>query len=117
LRKRNLIADYDGATGCAWSRSACRKTRPGAIGTGSRADLSHTRHRVSYRQAQARLRLIIDVFGADHIAEHQQVIAAVKALGYDTAPIRAIIYQFVTLTRAGEKGQDVHAQGHLRHAR
>ena len=47
--------------------------------------------------------LIVDVFGADHIAEHQQVIAAVKALGYDTTPISAIIYQFVTLTRGGEK--------------
>ena len=47
--------------------------------------------------------LIVDVFGADHIAEHVGVIAAVKALGHDTAPIRAIIYQFVTLTRAGEK--------------
>ncbi|MBV8360383.1 MAG: arginine--tRNA ligase [Deltaproteobacteria bacterium] len=46
---------------------------------------------------------IIDVFGADHIAEHEGVIAAVKALGYDTKPIRAIIYQFVTLTRGGEK--------------
>jgi len=47
--------------------------------------------------------LIVDVFGADHIAEHQQVIAAVKALGYDVSPIRVIIYQFVTLTRGGEK--------------
>ena len=47
--------------------------------------------------------LIVDVFGADHIAEHQEVVAAVKALGYDTTPIHAIIYQFVTLTRAGEK--------------
>ncbi|HEY9159433.1 arginine--tRNA ligase [Candidatus Binatus sp.] len=47
--------------------------------------------------------LIVDVFGADHIAEHQQVIAAVKALGYDTTPVSAIIYQFVTLTRGGEK--------------
>lgn len=47
--------------------------------------------------------LIIDVFGADHIAEHVGVIAAVRALGYDTAAIRAIIYQFVTLTRGGEK--------------
>jgi arginyl-tRNA synthetase len=46
---------------------------------------------------------VIDVFGADHIAEHDGVIAAVKALGYDTRPIRAIIYQFVTLTRAGQK--------------
>ncbi|HEV2170627.1 MAG TPA: arginine--tRNA ligase, partial [Candidatus Binatus sp.] len=47
--------------------------------------------------------LIVDVFGADHIAEHQEVIAAVKALGYDVTPVSAIIYQFVTLTRAGEK--------------
>jgi arginyl-tRNA synthetase len=47
--------------------------------------------------------LIVDVFGADHIAEHQQVVAAVKALGYDITPIHAIIYQFVTLTRGGEK--------------
>jgi arginyl-tRNA synthetase len=46
---------------------------------------------------------MIDVFGADHIAEHEGVIAAVKALGYDTRPIRAIIYQFVTLTRGGAK--------------
>jgi arginyl-tRNA synthetase len=46
---------------------------------------------------------IVDVFGADHIAEHEGVIAAVKALGHNTRPIRAIIYQFVTLTRGGEK--------------
>jgi arginyl-tRNA synthetase len=47
--------------------------------------------------------LIVDVFGADHIAEHQEVLAAVKALGHDTTPIRSIIYQFVTLIRGGEK--------------
>ncbi len=47
--------------------------------------------------------LIVDVFGADHIAEHQQVLAAVKALGHDIAPIRPLIYQFVTLTRGGER--------------
>jgi arginyl-tRNA synthetase len=47
--------------------------------------------------------LIVDIFGSDHIGEHQQVVAAVKALGHDTAAIRAIIYQFVTLTRGGEK--------------
>ena len=30
--------------------------------------------------------LIVDVFGADHIAEHEEVIAAVKALGHDIRP-------------------------------
>jgi arginyl-tRNA synthetase len=47
--------------------------------------------------------LVVDIFGADHIAEHEGVIAAVKALGHDITPIHAIIYQFVTLTRGGEK--------------
>jgi len=47
--------------------------------------------------------LVVDVLGADHIAEHQEVTAALRALGHDTARIRAVIYQFVTLTRHGEQ--------------
>ena len=31
------------------------------------------------------------------------MVAAVKALGHDVNPVRVIIYQFVTLTRGGEK--------------
>ena len=46
---------------------------------------------------------VIDVLGADHIAEHQEVAAALRALGADAARIRPVIYQFVTLTRHGEQ--------------
>jgi arginyl-tRNA synthetase len=46
---------------------------------------------------------IVDVLGADHIAEHQEVAAALRALGHDPARIRPVIYQFVTLTRHGEQ--------------
>jgi arginyl-tRNA synthetase len=46
---------------------------------------------------------IIDVLGADHIAVHAEVVAALRALGCDTTVIRAVIYQFVTLTRRGEQ--------------
>ena len=46
---------------------------------------------------------IVDVLGADHIAEHQEVTAALRALGRETAAIRPVIYQFVTLTRQGEQ--------------
>jgi len=45
--------------------------------------------------------LVIDVLGADHIAEHQEVRAALKALGFGVDNIKGIIYQFVTLTRGG----------------
>ena len=46
---------------------------------------------------------IVDVLGADHIAEHEEVAAALRALGHDTTRIRPVIYQFVTLTRYGEQ--------------
>jgi arginyl-tRNA synthetase len=47
--------------------------------------------------------VVVDVLGADHIAEHQEVAAALRALGEDVARIRPVIYQFVTLTRHGEQ--------------
>jgi len=47
--------------------------------------------------------LIIDIFGADHIATFPDVLAAVKSLGYDTEKIKVLIHQFVTLTEKGEK--------------
>jgi len=104
LRKRNLIADYDGAT---WLRGEPLGLPKDAVLVRSGPDREPTYRTPDIAYHIDKLKrgfdLIIDVFGADHIAEHQQVIAAVKALGYDTAPIRAIIYQFVTLTRAGEK--------------
>lgn len=47
--------------------------------------------------------LLIDVFGADHIATIPDVMAAVKYLGYDTERVRPIIHQFVTLMENGEQ--------------
>ncbi len=46
--------------------------------------------------------LIVDVLGADHVAEMPDVINAVRALGYDADRIRPIFYQFVTLVRHGQ---------------
>ncbi|MFH1214707.1 MAG: arginine--tRNA ligase [Candidatus Neomarinimicrobiota bacterium] len=46
---------------------------------------------------------VIDIFGADHHATYPDVLAGLKALGYDTSRIKILIHQFVTLIRAGEK--------------
>jgi arginyl-tRNA synthetase len=104
LRKRNLIADYDGAT---WLRGEPLGLPKDAVLVRSGPDREPTYRTPDIAYHIDKLKrgfdLIINVFGADHIAEHQQVMAALKALGYDITPIRAIIYQFVTLTRAGEK--------------
>ena len=47
--------------------------------------------------------LIVDVFGADHIATIPDVLAAIKALGFDPDKVKVVIHQFVTLMRDGEQ--------------
>ncbi|HOG76584.1 MAG TPA: arginine--tRNA ligase, partial [Candidatus Marinimicrobia bacterium] len=47
--------------------------------------------------------LIIDIFGADHHATYPDVLAGLRALGYDTSRIKVLIHQFVTLIKGGEK--------------
>lgn len=45
---------------------------------------------------------IVDIFGADHIAQYPDVLSCLKALGYDTDKVTVAIYQFVTLLSNGE---------------
>src|SRR5579875_660806 len=104
LRERNLIAEYDGAIWLRGEPLGLDKDRV-LIRSGPDREPTYRTPDIAYHiEKLARgFDLIVDVFGADHIAEHEGVIAAVRALGHDTSPIRAIIYQFVTLTRGGEK--------------
>jgi arginyl-tRNA synthetase len=46
---------------------------------------------------------ILDIFGADHHSDAQDVLAGVKALGLEASRIEVIIHQFVTMFRGGEK--------------
>ncbi|MBN1895109.1 arginine--tRNA ligase [bacterium] len=46
---------------------------------------------------------VIDIFGADHIATYPDVLAGLKALGYDPSRVTVLIHQFVTLTEGREK--------------
>ncbi len=46
---------------------------------------------------------VVDIFGADHHATWPDVLAGVRALGYDTAGIKVIIHQFITLLRDGQE--------------
>jgi len=46
--------------------------------------------------------VIIDVFGADHVATYPDVLSALDVMGYDADRVEVILYQFVTLVRGGE---------------
>ncbi len=47
--------------------------------------------------------LMIDIFGADHIATYPDVKRGLRVLGYDDEQVDVVIYQFVTLMRGGEE--------------
>jgi len=104
LRERDLVVEKDGAV---WLRAEPLGLPKDAVLVRSGPDRQPTYRTPDIAYHIEKLKrgfdLIVDVFGSDHIGEHQQVVAAVKALGHDVAAIRAIIYQFVTLTRGGEK--------------
>ncbi len=46
---------------------------------------------------------LVNVLGSDHIATVPDVLAGVKALGYDPDKITVVLHQFVTLTRDGKQ--------------
>jgi arginyl-tRNA synthetase len=46
--------------------------------------------------------LIVDLFGSDHNATYPDVLAGLKALGYNTEKVKVLIHQFVTITENGE---------------
>ncbi len=104
LRTRGLVEDRDGAV---WLKGEALNlpNKKDQVLVRSTGEPTYRTPDIAYHidKLARGFDSIIDVFGADHIAEHEGVIAAVRALGYDTSAIRAIIYQFVTLTRGGEK--------------
>ncbi len=102
LRAKDLAFDQDGAV---WMRGE-------ALGLGKDRVLVKSSGEPAYRLPDIAYHCnkfgrnfdkIVDVLGADHIAEHEDVRAALRALGFDVERLKAIIYQFVTLTRGGEQ--------------
>jgi arginyl-tRNA synthetase len=104
LEDRGLVTQKDGALWLKAEPLGLPKDRV-LVRSGDDADPIYRTPDIAYHleKLERGYDLMVDVFGADHIAEHDDVIAAVKALGHETSRITAIIYQFVTLTRAGEK--------------
>lgn len=100
LRARDLAYDREGAVWLRGEPLGLEKDRVLVKSTGEPAyrlpDIAYHKNKLGRGYD-----LNIDVLGADHIAEHQEVRAALQGLGYDVESIKGVIYQFVTLTRGG----------------
>lgn len=46
--------------------------------------------------------LLVDLFGSDHNATFPDVMAGLKAIGYDSSKVKVLIHQFVTIMDGGE---------------
>ena len=102
FRSKGLAYDQDGAVWLKTSALGLDQDRVIVKSTGEPTyrlpDIAY--HREKFRRG---FELIVDVFGADHIATIPDVLAGIKALGYDPEKVKVVIHQFVTLMRDGEQ--------------
>lgn len=103
LRSKGLAYDKDGAVWIALSHIDEKLTdrvivKSSGEPTYRLPDIAYHRDKI-----ERGFDLIVDIFGADHIATIPDVMAGVKALGLDSGKIKVLIYQFVTLTENGEQ--------------
>ncbi len=102
LREKGLIEEREGATWFLTTKLGFEQDRVFIKSSGEPTyRLPDTAYHVE--KIKRGFDLIIDIFGADHIATYPDVLAAVQALGYDVSKIKVLINQFVTLTENGEK--------------
>lgn len=102
FRKLGLAYDHEGAVWLKTTELGQEKDRVIVKSSGEPTyrlpDIAY--HREKFRRG---FELIVDIFGADHIATIPDVLAGVKALGYDPEDVKVVIHQFVTLLRDGEQ--------------
>ena len=101
LRGRDLVYEQEGAV---WFRASRLGNEKDKVIVKSSGEPTYRLPDIAYhREKFARgYDMMIDVFGADHVATYPDVLAALKALDYDTGKIKVLIHQFVTITQNGE---------------
>lgn len=101
LRSIGLVYEKDGASWMSLERLGQPQDKVAVKATGEPTyrvpDIAY--HRIKLSRGDD---VVVDVFGADHIATIGDVLAACKALGYDTSIVRVIIHQMVTFVEGGQ---------------
>lgn len=101
FRTRGLVYEKEGALWLKTTELGGEKDKVIVKSTGEPTyrlpDIAY--HREKFRRGYD---LMVDVFGSDHIATYPDVLAALKALGYETEKVRVLIHQFVTIVQNGE---------------
>ncbi len=101
LRAKDLAYDSEGAV---WFRTSALGLEKDKVIVKSTGEPTYRLPDIAYHREKFRrgFDLMIDVFGADHIATFPDVLAALKALGLDERRVTVLIHQFVTILQDGE---------------
>lgn len=100
LKEKNLSYEKDGAVWMKLSEMGLSEDR---VIVKSSGEPTYRLPDIAYHKEKF-LRgydILVDVFGADHIATVPDVIAGIKHLGFDETKVNVVIHQFVTLTENG----------------
>jgi arginyl-tRNA synthetase len=101
FKEKGLAYDKDGAVWLKLSEMGEKEDRVIVKSTGEPTyrlpDICYHRDKLSRGYS-----LVVDIFGADHIATVSDVLAAVRGLGLETEKVKVIIHQMVTFISKGE---------------
>ncbi|MFQ5570058.1 MAG: arginine--tRNA ligase [Rhodothermales bacterium] len=102
MRKKGYVYDRDGAV---WFKTTAFGKEKDTVLVKQSGEPTYRLPDIAYHKDKLDrgFDVIIDVFGADHIATYPDVQRGISVLGYDGDRIEVIIYQFVTLVRGGEE--------------
>ena len=102
LREKDLAYDLDGAV---WFKTTAFGQEQDRVIIKSTGEPTYRLPDIAYHKDKLDrgFDLIIDIFGADHVATYPDVLAGLRALGYDPSKVTVLIHQFVTLMEGKEK--------------
>lgn len=101
LRDKGYVYEKDNAT---WFRTTAFGHEQDRVIIKSSGEPTYRLPDIAYHREKFKRDFdwLIDIFGSDHIATVPDVLAGVKALGYDPDKVTVVLHQFVTLTRDGK---------------
>jgi arginyl-tRNA synthetase len=101
LRDQGHVYDQDGAV---WFRTSELGKEKDTVLVKSSGEPTYRLPDIAYHvdKLSRGFDLVVDIFGADHVAQYPDILSAIRLLGLDETRIHVVIYQFVTLVRGGE---------------
>jgi arginyl-tRNA synthetase len=102
LKAKGLVYEKEGAT---WFKTTEFGQEQDRVIIKSSGEPTYRLPDIAYHREKFRRNFdwLIDVFGSDHIATVPDVLAGVRALGYDDSKVTVVLHQFVTLMRDGKQ--------------